>query len=158
MIPQNFIILSTNLFDEFKNPEEVAFTLSLTLVDYLGSINMMKPMEEDVKLFFSKILKKNVNTYSGRFNEDLKLILLDLKRTKDIKTYLFANPFFFFNFKDEVEELKKLLNDRVEENNFKKISLALDIMSTSGFNLKNLSNFNFDKIYYQIFDIVKIII
>jgi len=111
-------------------------------------------MENDFNIFFEKINNKNLNYFNGKYKDELKLILEDIKRHMDIKTYLIVNPFLYLNFTREIEEFKEILIQKQTENNIRKISLSVDLLNNAGFDITKLSNFTFDKIYYQILDIV----
>jgi hypothetical protein len=154
-IPKNYLILSTNLIDEFPSIEQTAFPIALNLIDFFGSVKMCDSMELNFQEFFNKVLDKNYSFYKGRFQEDFKYLLEDLKKTKDIKTFIVVNPFLYLNFRQEVENLKEILIEKQTEINIKKILLALDLMNRAGFDVSNLWSFSFDKINYQILDIVR---
>jgi hypothetical protein len=155
MIPKNYLILSPNLIDEYSNIEQASFTVALNLVEFFGTVNMSKPIESYFEDFFNKIIDKNFSFYKGKYKDDLKLLLEDLKRTKDLKTFVVVNPFLYLNFTQEIENLKELLLEKQTENNIRKISLALEVMSRAGYDVSKLWSFTFDKINYQILDIVR---
>ena len=156
MIPKNYLILSPNLIYEYSNIEQAAFTVALNLVDFFGTVNMSKPIEFYFEDFFNKIIDKNFSFYKGKYKDDFKLLLEDLKRTKDLKTFVVVNPFLYLNFTQEIENLKEILLEKQTENNIRKISLALELMSRAGYDVSKLWSFTFDKINYQILDIVRI--
>lgn len=154
-IPKNYLILSTNLIEEFPSIEELAFPITLNLIDFFGSVKMSNSMESSFEEFFIKVIDKNYSFYKGRFQQDFKYLIEDLKKTKDMKTFILVNPFLYLNFPQEVENLKEILIEKQIEIHIKRISLALDLMNQAGFDVSNLWSFDFDKLNYQILDIVR---
>lgn len=153
-IPNNFLILSTNIIEEFPIFEHSAFAVAFNIVDFFTSIKLNNSIEKDFIDFFEQITLKNYNYFKGKYNEDLNLILEDIKRTKDLKTFVIVNPFLNVYFLREIENLKEILKEKQTEYNIRRISLAVDLLSQSGVEMAKLSDFDFSKINYRILDIV----
>ncbi len=153
-IPNNFLVISTNIIEEFPTFEHSAFAVAFNIVDFFTSIKLNNSIEKDFIDFFEKIVLKNYNYFNGKYNEDLNLILEDIKRTKDLKSFVVVNPFLNIIFLYEIENLKDILKEKQTENNIRKISLVVDLLSQSGIEMSKVSNFDFNKINYQILDIV----
>lgn len=80
-----YILFSTNLVEDLKNQEEVAFVIALNLVEYFYNKSYITTMQEELVSFFDKINDKNFNSYSGKYLEDIKFIYRDLANLRNIK-------------------------------------------------------------------------
>lgn len=132
--------------------------MSLSLIDFYFVNDFLGPIHEGFSTFFNQICEKNAYHYKGKFTEEFHMVNQDLRLTRSVTDHLISNAIFNVYFGPQMNQLTKNILEKSQEINFKKISLALDLLYQSGYQLDNLRKIDFDKINYRFYDLVKFLI
>jgi hypothetical protein len=81
--PNQYILYSTNIVNEFSKLDEVAFLTTLNIFKFINANESREYLKQQISRFLNQIIKKNIENYNGFYREDIKLLLNDLEKTAE---------------------------------------------------------------------------
>jgi len=135
--------LSINLFDSFKNKDELAFFIASKLIASNNKNNSIKEIEKNLKLFIKELIKEEEKIFLIN-SKNYENLLRDLEKSKNYNEFIILNPYFFKYHNLKYQELIKKLKEILFLENCKYISEALLIVKNSGFDVRNISKFDLE--------------
>jgi hypothetical protein len=137
----NQLALSINLFENFKNKDELAFFIANKIIAYNNKINSIKEIEKNIKAFLNDLIKeKNLLINFENYIDLLK----DLEKSKNYNEFIILNPYFFKHHNSKYQGLIKKLKEISYLERCKYITEALLIIKNSGFDVKNISEYDLE--------------
>jgi hypothetical protein len=115
---------------------------------YSNEIN--NKMNDEFINFVNSCMNANKNIYDGYYTEDIKYAISDIKSGNDPSQVFLINPFFKLTFEKQYIMFINNINQIVLKETIDKITDTVNMMAKSGYNLKKLTNFPFDKISTQL--------
>ena len=135
--------MSINLFDSFKNKDELAFFIASKLIASNNKNNSIKEIEKNLKLFIKELIKEEEKNFLIN-SKNYENLLRDLEKSKNYNEFIILNPYFFKYHNLKYQELIKKLKEILFLENCKYISEALLIVKNSGFDVRNISKFDLE--------------
>jgi len=111
-------------------------------------------INEEFLQFINSCYMYNKNIYNNYYYDDFKLALLDLEANIDPFNVFIINPFFKISFERQYKEFIDKINDIVLKNTIEKINKSVELMKRSHYDVKKLSNFQFNKLSLQILNVL----
>jgi hypothetical protein len=147
-VANKYILLSTNMFNEFKEIEHVAFIIAMRLYDYKNK-DVMSRYNKILLNFMNSCMEADRDIYRYYFKEDFELALKDIKAGVNPFNAFLINPLFRFNFEAQFSVFLKALEDEILNENIDRISNSLNMLKEAGFDIRALNTFPFDKISFE---------
>ena len=155
-VPNQYILISSNIIKEFESVEQIAFIIGMRILDFYSN-EVNNKMNDEFVDFVNQCITANKNIYNDYYSEVLQFALKDIKAGIDPSQVFLINPFFRLNFEKQYYNFLNSLNQIALKESIDKITETVNMMAKSGYNLKKLTNFPFDKISTQILVNVKVI-
>lgn len=132
-----------NIFENFKNREELAFFLASKIVKNKFQDETEREIEKIIKEFISGIIKEDKNAV---YFEEFDYLLKDLEKTKNYNEFVVLNPYFAKNHNFKYYELIKRLKGFIFTEKCKYIIKILTMLKDSNINLEELRGFKIENL------------
>jgi hypothetical protein len=137
------------MLDEFNEIEQIAFIIGNKIAEFYSKEANSK-LNEEFSNFVNDCLLANRNIHKDYYSEDLQYALRDIKAGNNPSQVFLINPFFKLTFEKQYVSFINNMNQIVLKQSIDTITDTVNMMAKSGYNLKKLVNFPFDKISSQL--------
>ena len=114
-----YLLIATNLVDEYSNLEDIIYVLALNIVHFTSMQDYKQGLTNTILDFMKSAIDASETKYNNLYQEDLKMVLKDIEQTDDwlgvnihitlIYIRLFIKTLFFrLTFKENIDICKTI--------------------------------------------------